>query len=198
MAADDKAGADRRAVWEGRWADPGYVGGWRIDSIPVEIREAVEESWFPRGESLLDIGCGDGEIAAWLAQQGYDVLGIDFARAAIGRAQAEYGAAPGLTFDVVDIGRQPPGRKGFGALLDRGCLQGIPAQAAPNYVRNVAAVANPGARYLLLHRIVPNRAGENVVRTIDQLFREEFDIVRTADAAIGGRPGLASWMIRRP
>lgn len=66
--------------WEENWSAAGYAPEWRMRAIPLEIREAAGTSWFPPGASVLDIGCGSGEIAAWLAQQGYRVLGVDFAR----------------------------------------------------------------------------------------------------------------------
>jgi len=189
---------DHRALWESRWADRDYDGGWRLDEMPVELQQAVAEGWFPPRASLLDIGCGDGEVAAWLAGQGYDVLGIDFASAAIAKARTAYGGVPALAFDVVDISQAPPGRNGFGALFDRGCLHSIPQDLAPEYVRNVAAVAEPDARFLLLHRVGarPGLAREDVVARIETLCRDSFDVVRVADAEMGRRPGVACWMIR--
>jgi 2-polyprenyl-3-methyl-5-hydroxy-6-metoxy-1,4-benzoquinol methylase len=48
-----------------------------MSKIPQEVQDAVDSGWFSPGSSALDIGCGMGEIAAWLAQQGFNVLGID-------------------------------------------------------------------------------------------------------------------------
>src|SRR5207247_2239914 len=109
---------DRRAVWERKWAQPDFVPAFRIKSVPIEVQQAVEDDWFTPGASVLDIGCGDGELAAWLAEQGYDVVGVDFAEAAIVKAERAYAGVRGLTFEVVDICEAPPKRAGFGALLD--------------------------------------------------------------------------------
>ena len=197
MGGEEHGASDRRrTVWESRWGDPNYAPDWLLKSSP-ELAQAVEEGWFPPGASVLDIGCGDGNIAAWLAERGFDVLGIDFASAAIEKARTAYAGVPGLAFDVVDISEEPPDRNGFGALFDRGCLQGIRPAAAPSYVRNVAAVASPGARFLLLHRIRPDSTKGKVVEKIENLCRDSFEVVRFADATIGVAPGVACWMIRR-
>jgi SAM-dependent methyltransferase len=44
----------------------------------------------PPGKAL-DVGCGEGADAAWLAERGWDVLGIDVSRVALDRARAHTG-----------------------------------------------------------------------------------------------------------
>jgi 2-polyprenyl-3-methyl-5-hydroxy-6-metoxy-1,4-benzoquinol methylase len=196
--------ADRRAGWESKWARADFAPRWRIRSIPLEVRQVVEQAWFPAGAFVLDIGCGSGEIAAWLAGQGYEVVGIDFSRAAIARAQAEHREVRRLTFEEVDICQGAPQGAPFGALLDRGCLQGVPLEAKPDYVRNVAAAAKPGARFLLLHRILPDTTREVTVRSLEALCQGAFDVVRVADTELACDPatsqvmrGVVFWMTRR-
>ena len=41
-----------------------------------------------RAGSVIDLGCGTGKSAVWLAERGFDVLGIDLAPTAIRQAQA--------------------------------------------------------------------------------------------------------------
>jgi SAM-dependent methyltransferase len=183
--------ADRRAEWEAKWARADFAPGWRTRSIPAEVREAVESGWFPAGEPVLDIGCGSGEIAAWLATQGYDVTGIDFAESAIARAKAAYGEPPGLRFEAVDICRDVPGDGRYGALLDRGCLHAIEPPLRPDYARNVAAVAKPGGRFLLFHVVRKNMTKDEVVRNVESLCRPAFDVVRVTDTVMSGGSGAA-------
>jgi len=193
-------------MWERKWSHPGFEPP---RSIPEEVQQAVSEGWFPPGTTALDIGCGSGEIAAWLAARGYDVLGVDFAEAAIDRARVVHEGVPGLAFEVIDICEAPPERAGFGVLLDRGCLQGIPTEAAPDYARNVAAAASQNARFLLLHRLHPRSSADETTRNLEALFRGTFELVRTADTVMGSRPaedpaeirepvhGVACWLVRR-
>jgi SAM-dependent methyltransferase len=202
----DLIATDRRARWDSKWARGDFRPLWRITSIPGEIRSAAELTWFPPGASLLDVGCGDGEISAWLAGNGYQVTGIDFSREAIAKARSRYGQVRGLTFSVADICQSAIAPARFGALLDRGCLHVIPPGSKSDYVRNIAAAAAPAARFLLLHMVPPKRKKDEVVRRLDQLFRASFDLVRVADTAFERfsgdsaapfRDGVALWMIRR-
>jgi 2-polyprenyl-3-methyl-5-hydroxy-6-metoxy-1,4-benzoquinol methylase len=66
----------RKLVWEERWSRENYLPAWR-NLIPPEVQQAVESGWFPARSMILDIGCGGGEIAAWLAERGFTVIGID-------------------------------------------------------------------------------------------------------------------------
>src|SRR5207247_4141382 len=139
----------------------------------------------PGREPVLDICCGSGEIAAWLAAQGYDVTGVDFAESAIARARASYGEARGLRFEPVDICRQVPDDGPYGVMLDRGCLHGIERHFRSDYLQNVAAAAKPGAHFLLLH-VVGDTPKEKVVRELQSLCGQAFDVVRISDATLSG------------
>jgi cyclopropane fatty-acyl-phospholipid synthase-like methyltransferase len=201
--SDTSAGdSHRRAAWESRWSRPGFEPKFRIDWIPVEISAAVEEEWFPPGAAVLDIGCGSGEIAAWLAARGYDVLGVDFAESAIAKAKSTYQDAPGLAFEVADICEAAPRLDAFGVLVDRGCLQGIAPEVAPDYVPSVASAAKAGARFLLFHRIHRGSA-EETARSIESLCRDSFELLRVAETEMardptGGRTvrGVVCWLVR--
>lgn len=45
--------------------------------------EAFSEDYLERDSTILDLACGSGRNARYLAQHGYDVYGVDFAGAAI-------------------------------------------------------------------------------------------------------------------
>jgi SAM-dependent methyltransferase len=196
--------SDEREDWERKWAVPGFTPVFRADAIPDEIQRAVEDGWFPPGGSVVDIGCGSGEIAAWLAQRGYQVVGVDFAPSAIGKAKDAHGDVDGVTFEVVDICRQAPPGAPFDALLDRGCLQRIPAQERPAYLRHVAAAAKQAAPFLILHRVRPRLARDAIEEELRTVWAEAFDLVEVADTVMAWNPrrrrpmpGLAIRLIRR-
>jgi SAM-dependent methyltransferase len=52
------------------------------------------------GERALDLGCGNGDFTAVLADAGVEVVGCDVARAAVARATARH---PGLDFRLAPI-----------------------------------------------------------------------------------------------
>lgn len=54
------------------------------------------------GETIVDLGCGTGELAAVIAARGASVLGLDADEAMIAKARREH---PELTFEVADAHR---------------------------------------------------------------------------------------------
>src|SRR6185312_9690372 len=59
-----------RATWDGRWRMPNYRPRWLSDAPRPFIIAGVESGRFAAGMTLLEIGCGLGTAAAWLAQRG--------------------------------------------------------------------------------------------------------------------------------
>ncbi|BDI17807.1 SAM-dependent methyltransferase [Nostoc cf. commune SO-36] len=51
------------------------------------------------GESILDLGCGTGQLTEKIAQAGAEVMGVDYAPAMIEKARENY---PHIRFDVAD------------------------------------------------------------------------------------------------
>lgn len=149
LRSADSLRALRRQQWQQKWERTSEFP-WQVTEVAPELERAVESGWLPAGATVLDIGCGDGLNAAWLARGGYRVHGIDFAEAAIGRARETYGQVPGLSFEVADVCRRGTlaGRT-FEALVDRGCLHNISARLRADYAANVASWAAPGAPFLL-------------------------------------------------
>jgi SAM-dependent methyltransferase len=183
--------------------------------IPPEVREAVANRWFPTGGRVLDIGCGTGWIAVWLAEQGYRVVGIDYAAAAIDLARSAHPEMEDrLQWMVLDIVHDPPPRHDFDALLDRGCFHRMPRRFWPIYAEKVRACAKPGAPFLLLmgtrrhSTFQPNASSGVDAETkgdIERAFAPFFLISRTEDSYVEQpsgkegphRPGAAFWMTAR-
>jgi trans-aconitate methyltransferase len=72
--------------------------------------EALTVLPFQRGERVLDIGCGVGDVAARLHESGVDVVGIDSNAELIAAARARY---PDLRFEEADVQELAPGRLGL-------------------------------------------------------------------------------------
>jgi SAM-dependent methyltransferase len=133
---------------------------------------ATEGTWWPRGARLLDIGCGDGVIAAWFAESGLNVVGIDANPERIASARERFRGVVRLNLDVMDVRRPVRFSQTFDALVDHGCLAALPNIERATYVANVAAAANPGARFLLL---LPALGGTDANRQLAQNVRRMFD-----------------------
>lgn len=97
-----------------------------------------------RGESILDLGCGQGVFARALAAQGCQVTGIDAAPSLVRRAES-YPAAEPVRYLVRDAA-QLSGLGPFDAISAILAAQNLPHLAA--VCRACASVLKPGGRML--------------------------------------------------
>ena len=61
----------QRAKWERQWANPEYNPFWKTEEPQKELIEAINSGWFPKGQLVIDVGCGKGQVSRWLAEQGF-------------------------------------------------------------------------------------------------------------------------------
>ena len=73
---------DAREFWDQRFASEDYVFGTAPNAFL-----ASQSQLFKPGVRVLDLACGEGRNAVWLAQQGCEVLAIDISPVAIEKAQ---------------------------------------------------------------------------------------------------------------
>jgi SAM-dependent methyltransferase len=69
--------------WQTRFGTPGYLFGTEPNAFLKSQAHRL-----PRGGSALSVADGEGRNGVWLAQQGLDVLAIDFAAAALEKSRA--------------------------------------------------------------------------------------------------------------
>src|SRR6202021_962711 len=69
--------------WEARFAAPGYLFGTAPNAF---LRSQAHR--LRAGQTALSIADGEGRNGVWLAEQGLDVLAVDFAPTALTKAQA--------------------------------------------------------------------------------------------------------------
>ncbi|MGZ3641851.1 MAG: class I SAM-dependent methyltransferase [Candidatus Limnocylindrales bacterium] len=122
---------------------------WEIGGPQPAVVRLAEAGWF-RG-SVLDVGCGSGDNALYLASLGLDVVGVDAAPTAIRRAteKADLRGLP-ATFQVEDaLALEGLGRT-FEAALDCGLFHTFAALERARYVESLGTVLGPGARLALL------------------------------------------------
>jgi SAM-dependent methyltransferase len=104
-----------------------------------------------RGRAL-DVGCGTGTNALWLARQGFDVLGLDVSSLAIERARAKLGDEALLCrFAVGDFLTDEIGDGPFDLVFDRGCFHVFDeAEQRKRFVERVGATLREGGLWLSL------------------------------------------------
>ena len=132
---------------------------YRFGLVPWERRD-VEDSWkavFERPDApapgrALDVGCGSGRDAVYLAQRGWHVTAVDFVDEALANAKrraAEAGVeVQWVKADVArlgEIGLKP----GYTLLYDFGCIHGLPDDARRGAAAGLTELAAPLATLLL-------------------------------------------------
>jgi SAM-dependent methyltransferase len=120
---------------------------WERDTVPTPLVELGAQ--YPSAGRALDIGCGTGRDAIYLAGRGWTVTGVDGVPRALDAAK-QRARASGVDVNWVrgDVTRlQTLGiGEGYQLLVDRGCFHGLADTERDQYAEGVAAVAAPGAR----------------------------------------------------
>ena len=100
----------------------------------------------------LEIGAGTGTNAIWLAERGFDVLGVDVASLAVEKGRAKLnGRQLPCRFETLDFLAAPPAGGGLQFVFDRGCFHVFDeAEERDRVAANVAAVLAPGGLWLSL------------------------------------------------
>jgi len=201
------SGRLKRKYWEQAWINEQKSPETLSTAMPSEIRHAVSDGWLEAGCSILDIGCGRGQISAWLAGQGYKVVGGELANAAVDLARQHFGdIGENLSYRQLDICAAEPEPGRFDAAVDRGCFHGVPDTLKARYVENVALWLRQNGRLLMLTKVDGSQS--ETEQRVNRLFSPKFRIQRyeptieplTRSAGPLPRvqaPGLAVWMERK-
>jgi cyclopropane fatty-acyl-phospholipid synthase-like methyltransferase len=156
---------------------------WHREEAPALLRAAVERRGSGRA---LDVGCGEGVHAVYLAQHGFSVVGVDFIADALAltRARAE---AAGVAIELCEsdvLNYDPPAA--FDLVLDSGCLHHVPSSRIDAYRDRLDQWLLPGGDFVLVHFLKrhaldwrpagPRRARrEEITRLFSSLHLEAYD-----------------------
>lgn len=156
---------------------------WDQGHVPAELSALIEgPTALPPGRAL-DVGCGTGTQAVYLAEHGWQVTAVDAVQRALERARrrakergVEVRLIAGDVASLPALGLDD----GFDLVFDRGCFHDLSAVARDGYAHGVSELALPGAILLLLafaHRergIGPSGASEDEIR---RRFEESWELV---------------------
>jgi len=99
---------------------------------------------------VLELGCGTGVNAVYLAEQGFEVTAIDIAPTALKLAQQRATEADvEVKWIQADVLALPP-LELFDFIFDRGCYHGVRRQDPSQYVEVLKKLCRPGGRVLIL------------------------------------------------
>ncbi len=126
---------------------------WDTGEISDELRALVEGPAALSVGRALDIGCGTGAQATYLALRGWQVTGIDVVAGPLGKAKRRATAA-GVNVELLqaDITRpvQFPRPGQYTLVHDRGCFHGLRVAQRAAYVRAVTTLTGPGGLLVLM------------------------------------------------
>jgi methyl halide transferase len=143
----------------------------------------------------LELGCGTGSNCVWLAQQGFEVTGVDLAPLAVEQAERRaHAAGVKARFVVADVLRLPDLGEAFAFFFDRGCYHAVRRDAPQQYAPAVARWLAAGGRGLILagNAREPHDPGPPVV-TEEQLRDElgpAFQILDLHEFRFDEAPGV--------
>jgi SAM-dependent methyltransferase len=133
--------------------DDSYRGGkrpsWDAGRPSGELQRVVEKGIVSACRAV-DLGCGSGTDAIYLAGKGFDVTAIDIAPTALSQAEEKARQAGvsvrWLLADVLATPKLEP----FDFIFDRGCYHEVRINNANAYVETIRRLSHPGTRFLLL------------------------------------------------
>ncbi len=105
-AAAGSPTASAREWWEQRYAERDGIWSGRVNAVLADVAAELPPAPGDRARRALDLGCGEGGDVVWLAEQGWDALGIDLSVTAIergSRASVAAGVEEQTAFVAADL-----------------------------------------------------------------------------------------------
>lgn len=130
--------------------------GWtseedHIQVVRPRILQAIDHLSIKPGSRTFDLGCGTGDIAIWLATQGYEAHGIDIAPSAIAwaneKAKAQQSQAQFTVGSVLDLAVYPDNF--FHLVVDGQCLHCIIGPDRAATLASIYRLLQPGGGFLV-------------------------------------------------
>jgi SAM-dependent methyltransferase len=193
-----------------------YELGYRYFRMPWEMgprQELVQliENGRITPSRAIDLGCGTGSNAIFLAQKGFDVTGVDYASSAIEKARRKAdGLKVKVEFIVDDLTNLQKVKGTFDFLVDYGALDDLSPRNRNLYVANILPLVHHGSCFLLwcfewrlswweriLTRLLPFGALALEPGEAERRFGEYFKIERIAgETKMRGWPrGFAAYLM---
>jgi SAM-dependent methyltransferase len=105
LKGDDMSTPDAKEHWEDHYGERDRVWSGRVNAAFAEIVEPLKPS------TALDLGCGEGGDAMWLAERGWQVVAVDISETALQRAAEDAdarGVGNRIEFQAHDLSESLP------------------------------------------------------------------------------------------
>lgn len=140
---------DPKEHWEQHYGERGQIWSGRVNARLAEIVAPL-----PAG-TALDLGCGEGGDAVWLAENSWQVRAVDISDTALGRAAAlaeEHDVADRIEFAQHDLAESFP--EGTFDLISAQFLHSRLPLDRTQILKRAAAAVRPGG-----HLVIVDHAG---------------------------------------
>ena len=130
---------------------------YQSDAAPWETKHPSTELQRVIGQEkvqpcrAIELGCGTGINAVWLAQQGFEVTAVDISPRAIEKARGRAAAAGvKIRFVVADVLDLKEVSDTYAFFFDRGCYHVVREFDVQAYLRTLRQITVPGSLGLVL------------------------------------------------
>lgn len=168
--------------WEDAYKNATEPLPWDIGTPAPELQSAFKELDMA-GRPSLEIGCGTGTNAIWMAEQGSKVVATDISASAIAAAKEKSKkAGVEVDFAVADIlNAGAVGNESVDFVFDRGVFHVMPEGKRGLFAERVAAALKNGGYWLCLagskdevrenpENGPPQLSAAEIINTVEKLF----------------------------
>jgi len=133
--------------WNRLYRTQGHDLPWCVETMPSWFTEVVNSGWMNPCKAL-DVGCGVGNYAFHLAEQGYEILCLDHSETAITLAK-EKNSHPSLRFMVESTQNLSALGETFDLIYDISLLHHLKPHKRDDYAFQLASLLNAGGKLMV-------------------------------------------------
>lgn len=180
-----------RVDWDQRYidADTPWDSG-----VPSEALKNLVDSGLVKPCRVLELGCGTGTNAIFLAQSGFEVTAVDLSQTALASARSKaQQAGVSISFLEADVTKLPSNLEPFAFVFDRGTYHIVRTQNLADMQEMLSQVIAPGGLYVVLagnaNEDAPADKGPPRVTAHDickELESDSFDLVSLEETHFHG------------
>ncbi|MEU5820850.1 class I SAM-dependent methyltransferase [Streptomyces sp. NPDC048567] len=172
---------------------------WDTGVTPPELVALVEGPGAPRPGRALELGCGMGTNAVYLARHGWRVTAVDLVDRAV-RGARERAEEAGADVDILCADATRLGEVGvpgpYDLFFDLSCYCGIPAHRRDAYAAGLTERAAPGAT-LLMFGYGPDVFDDPISGVTADELETRFTGWRLTEVTPGTNPFPTAWFTLR-
>lgn len=166
---------------------------WDSNTPSEHLKNFVAEGKIKAGRAL-ELGCGTGTNAVFLAQQGFDVTAVDLSPLALERAREKAAQANvKVNFIAADVTAMPDLGEPFPFVFDRGTYHVVRKINLSGFQNTLAQMVAPSGFYLVLagnaNTLAPPDQGPPTVRAgeiVNEIESDKFDLIELKQSVFHG------------